>query len=72
MGVTCFDCSERIDVKEDFSPAADVSDAIDGTDEGAVAFLPRLLNDELIIGVVAIRQIVVVVITSLTIIAVEF
>lgn len=48
IGVTCFDCSERIEVKEDFPPAVDVSDAIDGTDEGAVALLPRLLNDELI------------------------
>ena len=48
MGVTCLDCSERIEVKEGFSPAVDVSDAIDGTDEGAVALLPRLLNDELI------------------------
>ncbi len=48
ISVTCLDCSERIEVKEDFSPAVDVSDEIDGTDEGAVALLPRLLNDELI------------------------
>ena len=43
IGVTSFDCSERIEVKEDVSPAG-----TDGAGEGTTAFLPRRLNDELI------------------------
>ena len=49
IGVTSFDCSESIEVKEDVPSAVDVSDAIDGAGEGTAAFLPRLLNDELIL-----------------------
>jgi len=64
IGVTSFDCSESIEVKEDVPSAVDVSDAIDGAGEGTTAFLPRLLNDELILMGVVINSSVAVLLSA--------